>query len=79
MDSMEKIKYPGLISIVDMKDQIKSARTSCGLSQEEAGKYCGVSSTTFQRWEYGTTSMVRKTNYDKLCDILNGNLSDSDA
>lgn len=60
------------ISIDGKGSEIRNARISLGMSQDQAAVYCGVAGTTFQRWEYGSTRSVRKNSYDKLCQILNG-------
>lgn len=40
---------------MDFKDRLESLRRERGLNQEVLATACGVSLTTYRRWEWGTT------------------------
>lgn len=62
----------GMVKIEGMGDIIAEARKRCNLSMIKAAIHCGVSENSFFRWEHGATRSIRAENYNKLVDILNG-------
>lgn len=62
---------------VDLKElgiDIKETRIKRDLSQVSVAKYCGVSSQAYQRWENGLTKFVKKQHFEKLKEILCGDV-----
>lgn len=49
---------------------IKENRLKRGLSQPVVAKYCGVSCTALQRWENGSSKVMKREHYEKLKEIL---------
>lgn len=55
---------------MEIKDLIKSRRVELGLSQEDIGKYVGVSDATVSRWESGEIENMGRSRIVKLAQVL---------
>lgn len=60
------------VDISGISEQIKKSREINHISRLKAAAYCGVSETTFVRWEYGVTRKIKQRFYKKLEKIIDG-------
>lgn len=66
-----------ILGTVDLKElgiDIKETRINRNLSQVTVARYCGVSIQAYQRWENGLTKFVKKQHFEKLKEILCGDI-----
>lgn len=49
---------------------LREIRIRKGFSQSDMANMCGVSSQSYQKWEYGTVHSIREETFDRLKDIV---------
>lgn len=59
-----------LVNLSALGYDIRERRITKGISQAKVARLCGISITTLQRWENGTTKTVEEQSLVKLKKVL---------